>query len=82
MLPYPDPASPYLLDTDANAGGLGAVLSQVKGGKKHVLEYYSAKLTKPERNYCVARKELLVVVRSLEHFHPYLYCAKFSVRTD
>ncbi|ROT77825.1 hypothetical protein C7M84_003484 [Penaeus vannamei] len=28
VLPYPDPASPYLLDTDASAEGLGAVLSQ------------------------------------------------------
>ena len=26
MLPYPDPASPYLLDTDASTEGLGAVL--------------------------------------------------------
>ncbi|ROT64689.1 hypothetical protein C7M84_017372 [Penaeus vannamei] len=34
LLSYPDPASPYLLDTDASAEGLGAVLSQVKDGKE------------------------------------------------
>ncbi|KAK8386711.1 hypothetical protein O3P69_017875 [Scylla paramamosain] len=29
VLPYPDPKLPYLLDTDASAEGIGAVLSQV-----------------------------------------------------
>ncbi|KAK8385062.1 hypothetical protein O3P69_012094 [Scylla paramamosain] len=28
VLPYPDPKLPYLLDTDASAEGVGAVLSQ------------------------------------------------------
>ena len=82
VLPYPDPTLPYLLDTDASAEGVGAVLSEVKGGKEHVVAYYSAKLNKSERNYCVTRKELLAVVKALEHFHPYLYGAEFTVRTD
>ena len=82
VLPYPDPASPYLLDTDASAEGLGAVLSQVKDGKECVVAYYSAKFTDPEKNYCVTRKELLAIVKSTEHFHPYLYGAKFLIRTD
>ncbi|ROT72619.1 hypothetical protein C7M84_008980 [Penaeus vannamei] len=75
-------ASPYLLDTDASAEGLGAVLSQVKDGKECVVAYYSAKFTDPEKNYCVTRKELLAIVKSTEHFHPYLYGAKFLIRTD
>ncbi|ROT64723.1 hypothetical protein C7M84_017328 [Penaeus vannamei] len=82
VLPYPDPASPYLLDTDASAEGLGAVLSQVKDGKECVVAYYSAKFTDPEKNYCVTRKELLAIVKSTKHFHPYLYGAKFIIRTD
>ena len=82
VLPYPDPTRPYLLDTDASDEGIGTVLSQVKEGKEHVVAYYSAKLNKAERNYCTTRKELLAVVKSLEHFHPYLYGAKFTVRTD
>ena len=82
VLPYPDPTIPYLLDTDASHEGLGAVLSQVKDGKERVVAYYSSKLTGPEKNYCVTRKELLAVVKSLEHFHPYLYGAKFTIRTD
>ena len=82
VMPYPDPSRPYVVDTDASSEGIGAVLSQEKDGKEHVVAYYSAKLSKPERNYCVTRKELLAVVKSLEHFHPYLYGAKFVVRTD
>ncbi|XP_050705336.1 uncharacterized protein LOC126990695 [Eriocheir sinensis] len=64
VLPYPDPKLPYLLDTDASAEGVGAVLSQVKDGSEHVVAYYSAKFSRPECNYCVTRKELLAVVKS------------------
>ena len=82
VMPYPDPSRPYVVDTDASTEGIGAVLSQEKDGQEHVVAYYSAKFSKPERNYCVTRKELLAVVKSLEHFHPYLYGAKFIIRTD
>lgn len=82
VLPYPDPSLPYLLDTDASAEGVGAVLSQVKEGKEWVVAYFSTKFSKPEKNYCVTRKELAAVVKSLSHFHHYLYGARFTVRTD
>ncbi|XP_069972959.1 retrovirus-related Pol polyprotein from transposon 412 [Penaeus vannamei] len=59
VLPYPDPASPYLLDTDASAEGLGAVLSQVKDEKECVVAYYSAKFTDPEKNYCDLKRTTL-----------------------
>lgn len=39
-------------------------------------------LSKPERNYCVTRRELLAVVKSVEHFYKYLYGRKFLLRTD
>ncbi len=58
------------------------VLLQVKEGKEYVLAYYNAKFSKPERNYCVTRKELLAIVRNLAHFHSYLYGAKFVIQTD
>ena len=82
VLGYPDPAISYILDTDASLEGIGAVLSQVQNGKERVVSYYSRVLSTPERNYCVTRRELLAVVRAVEHFRPYLYGGQFKVRTD
>ena len=82
VLGYPDPKLPYILDTDASAVGVGAVLSQVQEGKERVIAYYSKTLAPPERNYCVTRRELLAVVKAMKHFRPYLYGTKFKLRTD
>ena len=82
MLEYPDPNLPFILDTDASATGVGAVLSQCVEGVERVVAYYSRVLSKPERNYCVTRRELLAVVESVKHFHHYLYGSQFTVRSD
>ena len=82
VLGYPDPKLPYILDTDASAVGVGAVLSQIQEGKERVIAYYSKTLAPPERNYCVTRRELLAVVKAVKHFRPYLYGTKFKLRTD
>ena len=58
------------------------MLSQAKEGKEYVLAYYSSKFSKPEQNYCVTRKEVLAIVKSVAHFHSYLYGAEFIIRTD
>ncbi len=81
VLPYPYPACAYIVNCDASAEGMGAVLSQLKG-REHVVVYYSNKFSPAEKNYCVTRKEFLAVMKSLENFPPYLYGAKFTVRTD
>ncbi|GFR06182.1 retrovirus-related Pol polyprotein from transposon 412 [Trichonephila clavata] len=47
----------------------GAVLSQEINGQEHVIAYWSKCLSKPERNYCVTRKELLAIVKAVENFH-------------
>lgn len=39
-------------------------------------------LNKAERNYCIARRELLATVRALEHFHEYLYGQEFHLCTN
>ena len=62
--------------------GIGAVLSQIQDGKETPLEYFSKVLHKPERNYCVTRRELLAMVKSISHFHHYLYGRHFLLRTD
>ncbi|GBM15608.1 hypothetical protein AVEN_95245-1 [Araneus ventricosus] len=62
--------------------GIGAVLSQKIGNEECVIAYFTKSLGKPEREYCVTRKELLAIVKSIEHFHHYLYGRKFLLRTD
>ncbi|GBM97051.1 Retrovirus-related Pol polyprotein from transposon 297 [Araneus ventricosus] len=82
ILTYPWTDKDFILDTDASNEGIGAVLSQNIGKEEHVIAYFSKSLGKPERNYCVTRKELLAIVKSIEHFHHYLYEQKFLLRTD
>jgi hypothetical protein len=62
--------------------GIGGVLSQVQDGQERVIAYYSKMLNKAEKNYCVTRQELLAIVRTLEHFHKYLYGQEFHLRMD
>jgi len=82
ILAYPDPAQEYILDTDASNHNVGAALSQVQDGCEVVVVYYSKALSAPEKNYCTTRRELLVVVKSVKHFRPYLYGRTFRLRTD
>ena len=82
VLGYPDPKLQYILDTDASAVEVGAVLTQVQDGEERVMAYYSKTLAPPERNYCATRRELLAVVKAVKHFRPYLYGNKFKLRTD
>ena len=82
VLPYPDPSLLYILDCDASTEGIGVVLSLVREGQEGVDAYYSAKFNPPEKNYCVTRKELLAVVKAVDHFHSYLYGAEFTICTD
>ncbi|GBM54305.1 Retrovirus-related Pol polyprotein from transposon 297 [Araneus ventricosus] len=72
----------FILDTDASNEGIGAVLSQKIGNDECVIAYFRKSLGKPERNYSVTRKELLATLKSIEHFHHYLYGRKFLLRTD
>ena len=83
ILAYPDNSKPYILDCDASATGVGAVLSQIDdNGIERVISYYSHSLDKPERNYCVTRRELLAIVLAVKNYHSYLYGSKTTVRTD
>ena len=82
ILAYPNPHDKFVLDTDASAFGIGAVLSQVQNGVERVIAYGSRTLNKAERNYCVTRRELLAIVYFVKEFHHYLVGAEFLLRTD
>ena len=78
----PDPECQFVLDTDASEYAAGAVLSQIQGGEERVVAYASKTFSKPERNYCVTRKELLAIVIFLRYFRQYLYGRHVLVETD
>ena len=82
ILSYPDPSADFVLDCDASDIGIGGVLSQVIDGKEQVVCYGSKSLSKPERRYCVTRRELLAVVYFVKHYRQYLLGKKFTVRSD
>ncbi|GFT46293.1 retrovirus-related Pol polyprotein from transposon 412 [Trichonephila clavipes] len=62
ILAYPEIGKQFILDTDASHESVGAVLSREIDGQEHVMAYFSKCLSKPERNYCVTRKELLAIL--------------------
>ena len=82
ILAFPDMSKHFILDTDASGFGIGAVLSQMHDNKEVVIAYFSKALSRPQRQYCVTRRELLAVILGIKHFHHYLYGTRFIVRTD
>ena len=84
VLAFADLEKPFLLETDASALGLGAVLQQVQAdGKLHPVAYASRTLWKGEKNYHSLKLEFLALKWAVtEQFREYLYYRPFTVRTD
>ena len=83
VLAYPDFERSFVLETDASAKGLGAVLSQRQDDSQlHLVAYASRALSAPERNYGISELETLAVVWAIQHFHAYLYGHHVTVVTD
>ena len=59
VLAMPAEEGTYVVDTDASAFALGAVLQQEQNGELRVIAYASRGLNAAERSYCTTRKELL-----------------------
>ena len=81
ILAYPSferNATEFVLQTDASAFALGAVLEQ----KGHVIAYASRSLTASERNYSVIQRECLAIVFALKQFRHYLLGRPFLLNTD
>ena len=73
---------PFILQTDASARGIGAVLGQqFEEGEKPVA-FFSKKLNPAQVNYTATEKECLAVVLALKHFEFYLLGNRFILQTD
>lgn len=86
ILRYPDPARPFVVETDASDVAIGAVLLQAAedGGVLFPCAYLSRKLTPSERNYTIWEKELLAIKAAFEDWRHLLEGAQHpvEVRTD
>jgi hypothetical protein len=82
ILAYPQPKERYIVDADASIVGTEGVLSQVQHGQKRLIAFYSKTPNEAERNYCVSRRELLAIVRTLVHCHKYFYGQEFHLLPD
>ena len=84
ILIYPDNDCQFRLETDALDFATGAVLSIQKDNKWHPITFSSHTMNPEERNYLVADKEMLSVIRALEQWRHYLEGAKhqFDIWND
>ena len=85
VLIYPDPMQPYQLITDASLIAHGAVLLQEGPDNDwHLVAYLSGSFSPPERNYDVFDRELLAIIKALEHWKHYLEGARhpFEIWTN
>ena len=81
VLSYPNfaaDAAPFVLQTDASAVGIGAILEQ----DGHVIAYFSRALTKAEKHYSVIQQECLAAVVAMKQFRHYLLGRQFTLMTD
>ena len=68
ILALPDFEKPFRIETDACDDGMGAVLTQkdAKGDFRPV-SFWSKRFVGAERKYATSEKELMAVVRAIEH---------------
>jgi len=75
VLVFPKIKGEFILDADALNQGIGAILPQKQNSLENVTAHFSQMLNKTERNCCVMRRELLIIVHSVKLFH---HCLKIS----
>ncbi len=82
LLHSPNFDLPFLLQTDASDGGLGAVLAQVVGGEERPVLYLNRKLSKRETRYSTVEKECLAIRWAVLTLSYYLLGREFTLCSD
>jgi hypothetical protein len=85
VLLMPDPRKPFIVEADASKYASGAVLRQQDtNGDWHPCAYLSKSFNETERNYDIADRELLAIIRALTDWRHYLIGSphKVTVLTD
>lgn len=82
VLTCPDFEKPFLLQTDASAYGIGAVLTQIYPDGERVICFLSRSLSRTEMNYTTTERECLAVIWAIEKLRHFLEGSHFTVITD
>lgn len=83
MLDFPDFESPLVVQTDAFATAVGAVLVQTKDASLHQIQYAIRTLNSSKRNYSSCDRKVLSVIFALRKFRIFLLSAlPFALITD
>ncbi len=69
-----------ILKTNASDFAVGACLYQIEDGQQRFIAYQSRKLSELEERYEVHDKELLVIVKALQDWRPYLADTEKSIQ--
>lgn len=78
VLALPDFSKQFVVETDASATGVGAVLMQ----DQHPLAYLSKALCAKNLGLSAYEKECLALLLAVDHWRPYLQHAPFIIRMD
>jgi hypothetical protein len=90
VLQQPNFARKFYIHTDASLYGARAILSHesttdtTKKPKQHPIAYYLTTFMLTERNYNVYERELLAIIKALDHWKAYLKMTvePFTIVTD
>ena len=82
ILKFPNYDKQFILSTDASKIACGAVLAQPYGDIELPISYASKTFTKGESNKSTIEQELTAIHWAINHFRPYLYGRRFTVKTD
>ncbi len=69
-----------VLKTNTSNFTVGACLYQIENEQQRLIVYQSKKLSEPEKRYEVHDKELLVIVKALQDWRPYLTDTEKSIQ--
>jgi hypothetical protein len=89
---FPDYSLPWVLQPDASASGIGAILYQVRKGpygpdgtggtRKEPIACISQKFSGPATRWAVIKQEMYAIYRAVERLQYYLRHKPFQVQTD
>ena len=82
LIHHPDPNRPFAVYCDASIDGVGAVLTQVHGGRPKPVSFCSKLFSKTQRNWHISEQEIYAVIHAVEKWRPYLIGNHFTVYTD